>query len=72
MDINLGKSQNGLYATGEIRKLHNYSTTPIIAMTAYAMKGDKEEFVTAGCTDYISKPFDKYQLLNMLNRHLNK
>jgi signal transduction histidine kinase/CheY-like chemotaxis protein len=72
MDINLGKSQNGLFATAEIRKLPNYSKTPIIAMTAYAMKGDKEEFITAGCTDYISKPFDKYQLLGMLNKYLNK
>jgi len=63
MDINLGKSKNGLYATAEIRKLENYRTTPIIAMTAYAMAGDREEFISKGCTGYISKPFEKNQLI---------
>lgn len=70
MDINLGKGQSGLYATSEIRKLPNYSRTPIIAMTAYAMKGDKDEFITAGCTDYISKPFGKNQFLRLLSKYL--
>jgi PAS domain S-box-containing protein len=66
MDINLGKSKNGLYATGEIRKLENYRNIPIIAMTAYAMIGDKEEFISKGCTGYISKPYTKEQLFNLI------
>ncbi|AGW13725.1 putative multi-sensor hybrid histidine kinase [Megalodesulfovibrio gigas DSM 1382 = ATCC 19364] len=39
---------------------------PIIALTAHAMKGDKERFLKAGMDDYISKPLDRQQLLNIL------
>ncbi|MEI6089934.1 MAG: PAS domain S-box protein [bacterium] len=66
MDINLGKSKNGLFATSEIRKLENYRNIPIIAMTAYAMAGDREEFLLKGCTGYISKPFEKKQLIETI------
>ncbi|MCA1946325.1 MAG: response regulator, partial [Desulfovibrio sp.] len=40
---------------------------PIIALTAHAMKGDKERFLKAGMDDYISKPLDRKQLLNILH-----
>jgi PAS domain S-box-containing protein len=66
MDINLGKSKNGLFATSEIRKFENYINTPIIAMTAYAMTGDREEFISNGCTGYLSKPFTKEDLMNLV------
>ena len=68
MDINLGKSENGMFATGKIRLLENYKEIPIIAMTAYAMYGDKEEFIKGGCTDYISKPFENNELISVLEK----
>jgi hypothetical protein len=67
MDINLGKGMNGLETAQNIRKIEGYSTVPIIAVTAFAMKGDKEEFISAGCSHYISKPFNKNELLNLLD-----
>lgn len=66
MDINLGKGMNGLESTKLIRKIEGYKSIPIIAVTAYAMKGDKEEFLEAGCTDYISKPFSKLQFITFI------
>jgi PAS domain S-box-containing protein len=70
MDINLGKSRNGIFATGEIRKLSNYKNVPIAAMTAYAMDKDKEEFLSKGCTHYLAKPFTREQLNSLLDEVL--
>jgi PAS domain S-box-containing protein len=72
MDINLGRSRNGIFTTKEIRKMERYKDTPIIAMTAYAMKGDKEEFLAGGCSHYISKPFDAEDLIEMMQEALGK
>ncbi len=68
MDIGLGYGMNGVEATKEIRKIAGYETTPIVAMTAYAMKGDKESFLENGLSHYISKPFDKSSLLSLLDK----
>lgn len=68
MDINLGEGITGLDATKKIRKIENYKTTPIIAVTAFAMEGDREEFLQAGCTHYISKPFEKKDLISLLKK----
>ena len=70
MDIGLGKNMNGIQATKEIRKIPGYENTPIGALTAYAMKGDKEAFLDAGCTDYLSKPFDKPELIKWVKKIL--
>jgi len=67
MDINLGAGLNGLEATREIRKNPSYSEIPIVALTAYALDGDKERFLQGGCTHYLSKPFDKESLINLMN-----
>lgn len=66
MDINLGLGMNGMEATRQIRRLPGYDKIPIIAVTAYAMVGDKEVFIEAGCTHYISKPFTKQEILSLL------
>ncbi|GAB6281970.1 MAG: hypothetical protein STSR0008_07140 [Ignavibacterium sp.] len=71
MDINLGLSKNGLQVVREIRKIEGYEKTPIVALTAYAMPGDKEEFLSSGCTYYLSKPFSKNELINLLKLALN-
>lgn len=66
MDINLGTGMNGTEAAQEIKSIPGYENTPIVAVTAYAMVGDKEKFLNAGCTHYISKPFDKETLVNLV------
>ncbi len=70
MDINLGAGMNGTDATREIRKNPVYKNVPVIATTAYAMKGDREKFLAAGLSNYLSKPFTKAQLLNIIEESL--
>ena len=70
MDINLGKGKSGLDAAKEIKLLREYSNVPIIAFTAFAMNGDKEEFLKAGCTHYMSKPFTKNELIDLIQKAL--
>ncbi len=67
MDINLRHGIDGKEAAEEIRKIKGYESIPIIATTAYAMAGDKEEFLAAGCSHYLQKPFTKEDVLNLLN-----
>jgi len=49
-----------------IRKMEQFRSLPIIALTAKAMKGDREKCVEAGASDYISKPANIDQLLSLL------
>lgn len=67
MDISLKEGKSGLDVLAEIRKIPYYKNIPVIAVTAYAMKGDEEEFKVHGCTDYISKPFTKEILLDKIS-----
>ena len=66
MDIDLGTGISGLDAAKKIRKIPGYEKTPIIAVTALAMRGDKEKFLAEGCTHYISKPFKKEELVTTI------
>lgn len=59
---------DGLEATRIIRRAQTAARTPIIAMTANAMQGDKETCMSAGMDDYISKPFTFEQLKTMVRR----
>lgn len=67
MDINLKREMSGLEAAKSILLIPGYKKTPIVAITAFAMESDKEEFLAAGCSHYISKPFKKQQLLDLLS-----
>lgn len=71
MDMGL-KGISGLDATKEIRKINGYQDIPILAVTAFAMIGDKEKAIEGGCTYYISKPFNfselKKQVLELINK----
>ncbi|MBK7106874.1 MAG: response regulator [Ignavibacteriae bacterium] len=54
---------NGFEATQKIREIEEYVDTPIIALTAFAMKGDREKCLEAGATDYIPKPIDSKEFI---------
>jgi CheY-like chemotaxis protein/two-component sensor histidine kinase len=54
---------NGFEATEKIRLMPEYKETPIIALTAFAMKGDREKCLEAGATDYIPKPIDSQEFI---------
>ena len=71
MDINLGIGMSGLDAVKEIKKLPGYKNTPVIAATAFAMHGDKEEFLQAGCTHYLAKPYNKEELFHIVKEAIN-
>ena len=63
MDIRM-PVMDGYEATAEIRKFNK--TIPIIAQTAYALKGEKERSMAAGCDGYISKPIDPKEFLETI------
>ena len=71
MDIQM-PVMDGIEATKAIRKsfeLGNRKRVPIIALTAHAMGGDRQNFLNAGMDDYLSKPVDKDTLLELVDRH---
>jgi PAS domain S-box-containing protein len=61
---------DGIATTKKIREQQN--CIPIIALTAYAIKGDKENFVKAGMNDYLSKPFKEQELITVINKWTKK
>ncbi len=69
MDIKL-PVMDGYTATREIKKIK--SDIPVIAQTAYAMFGDKEKALKAGCDDYIAKPISEENLISLLEKYLKK
>jgi len=70
LDINLGRGMNGIDVLTEIRKMSKYANTPIIASTAYTMKGDKERLLQAGFDDYISKPYTMHEIILKVQQYL--
>jgi CheY-like chemotaxis protein len=57
MDISL-PGMDGLTLTRKLKAEDRFKHVPIVALTAYAMKGDKENALNAGCDGYIAKPID--------------
>lgn len=70
MDIQMPQ-MDGIEATSEIRKLNLAVTPPIIAMTAYSMKEDKERFLVNGMDDYIAKPIKAETLISKVKYWLH-
>ena len=68
MDINLQGEYNGLDALKIIKKMPGYENTPIVAVTAYVLPGDREKFIATGFEDFISKPIFREKMVTALER----
>jgi two-component system cell cycle response regulator DivK len=69
MDIQL-PNVDGLELTRNIKSDPKTADIPIVAVTAYAMKGDRERILEAGCDGYISKPIDTRKLILLVTETL--
>ena len=69
MDIQL-PGMDGLSATKIIKEDPDLKDIPIVALTSYAMQGDKEKALAAGCTGYIAKPIDTRKFLETVSQYL--
>ena len=69
MDIQL-PDIDGLEATKRIRESKVDGEIPIVALTSYAMTGDREKALNAGCTDYLEKPIDPETFISEIEKHL--
>jgi PAS domain S-box-containing protein len=67
MDVEMPQ-KNGHEAARELRSLG--VTTPIVALTAHAMKEDRQNCLAAGCDDYLAKPIERDKLIAVLTRYL--
>ena len=71
MDIMMPE-MNGYEAISAIRTMDNFKNLPIIALTAKAMKADRDHCLKVGASDYISKPLDIDQLFSLLRVWLSR
>ncbi len=69
MDIQMPE-MDGLEATRILKTDAATSDIPIFALSSYAMKGDKERILAAGCDGYLAKPFDIKELLKIVAEYL--
>jgi two-component system, cell cycle response regulator DivK len=69
MDIQL-PGTDGLEATTKLRAEPATAQVPVIAVTSYAMAGDRDKALAAGCSGYVTKPIDKTIFLAEIGRHL--
>ena len=69
MDIQLPE-MDGLEATTKLKAEPATAKIPVIAVTSYAMAGDRERALAAGCSGYVTKPIDKTIFLAEISRHL--
>jgi len=67
MDINL-PGMDGIEATRQIRNSKADGDVPVIAITSYAMAGDRERIMEAGCTGYIEKPIDPISIIEEIHK----
>lgn len=70
MDVQL-PGMDGLEATHLLKSNPKLSHIPILALTAHAMINDQEKMLAAGCDGYMSKPFQRDEFLELVNKLLN-
>ncbi len=68
MDIMLPQ-MDGVEVTKIIKSMPRYKNVPVIALTAYAMKGDRERFLEAGFEDYIAKPIEIDEFIKKIEKY---
>jgi len=68
MDINL-PGIDGIKTTRIIKSKPEYKDVPVVALTAYAMKGDRERILASGLDDYISKPIDLSDFIRLMGEY---
>jgi len=69
MDINL-PGIDGIETTRQIRASEADGAVPIVAITSYAMRGDREKIMAAGCNGYFEKPFDPMTIVEQIHQIL--
>ena len=69
MDIQL-PGMDGLEVTRKLKEQPATADIPVIAVTSYAMKGDREKALAAGCVGYVTKPIDKKIFIDEVAAHL--
>lgn len=72
MDINLGIGIDGLETAKEIRKMEQYASTPIIALTGYTTYYDRKKLLKEGCSHYMAKPFNSYDITTLVKEVLSE
>ncbi|HEV8436194.1 MAG TPA: response regulator [Thermoanaerobaculia bacterium] len=70
MDIHL-PGMDGLSVVREMKSDERTNRIPILALTAHAMRGDKDRFLEAGCDGYISKPIDVKTFLTSIEQYIH-
>ncbi len=63
--------KSGFETAKELKSNPKFAHIPIIAVTALAMPKDRKKILEAGCDDYIAKPIDLYNFLNIINKWIN-
>jgi CheY-like chemotaxis protein len=71
MDIDL-PGIDGVEAARRIRASGKIDHVPIIAITSYAMTGDREKIITAGCNGYFEKPIDPLSIMDKIHKIVNE
>lgn len=70
LDINLGEQRTGIDLLHNLRSMNEHRETPALAVTAYAMPGDRDRFLQEGFDAYVSKPFTRSDLLDAIETAL--
>ena len=72
MDVQLPGTLSGLDVTRSLKTDPEFEAIPIVAVTAFAMKGDEEQVLAAGCDAYISKPISAADFIKAIRHYLNR